>query len=79
LEPSKKPLNLLVKRLNNDISVKLKSDIEYKGRMIQCDNYMNVILDNAVEYRESELKANYGNVFIRGNNILYICVGPSQT
>lgn len=77
MEPSKKPLNLLVKRLNNDISVKLKSDIEYKGRMIQCDNYMNVILDNAVEYHNGELKANYGNVFIRGNNILYICVGSS--
>lgn len=75
MEPSKKPLNLLMKHLNGNVAVKLKNDIEYRGHMIQCDNYMNIILDAAVEYSNDELVANYGNVFIRGNNILYISVG----
>lgn len=75
MDPNKRPLNLLLKHLNGNISVKLKNDIEYKGQMIQCDNYMNIILNSAAEYSNDGLVANYGNIFIRGNNILYICVG----
>jgi len=74
LEPSKKPLNMLMKYLNGNVSVKLKSDVEYRGRMVQSDNFMNIILDGAVEYKGDTLVANYGYVLIRGNNILYICV-----
>ena len=55
--------------------MKLKNDIEYRGQMIQCDSYMNIILNSAAEYSNDGLVASYGNVFIRGNNILYICVG----
>jgi len=62
--------------LNGTVVVKLKNNIEYRGRMIRCDNYMNIILEEATEGLESNLIANYGNVFIRGNNILYICVNP---
>jgi small nuclear ribonucleoprotein (snRNP)-like protein len=65
---------MLMKHLNGNISVKLKNGVEYRGRMVQCDNLMNVILDGAVEYDSDTLVANYGHVFIRGNNILYICV-----
>jgi len=74
LEPSKKPLNVLIKHLNGNVSVKLKSDVEYRGKMIQCDNFMNIILDEAVEHQGGTLVANYGYVLIRGNNILYVSV-----
>ena len=77
MESNKKPLNLLMKQLNGKVSVKLKNNIEYRGNMIQCDNYMNIILNGAAEYSNDGLVANYGNVFIRGNNILYISVGPT--
>ncbi len=40
--------------------------------MIRCDNYMNITLEGATEFNNGTLIANYGNVFIRGNNILYI-------
>ncbi len=63
---------MLMKHLNGNVSVKLKNDVEYKGRMVQCDNFMNVILDGAAEYNSDVLIADYGYVFIRGNNILYI-------
>lgn len=61
-----------MKSLNSNVIVKLKNDIEYRGRMVKCDTYMNIILDGASEFYESNCIANYGNVFIRGNNILYI-------
>ena len=63
-----------MKNLNSNVIVKLKNDIEYRGRMVKCDSYMNIILDGASEFYESNCIANYGNVFIRGNNILYIKV-----
>ena len=65
-----------MKNLNNDVVVKLKNGVEYRGRMVRCDSYMNIILGGASEFYESNCLANYGDVFIRGNNILYIQMSP---
>lgn len=72
MEPSKRPINTLLRNLQQKIIVKLKNNLAYKGRMIRCDNYMNITLEGATEFNNGTLIANYGNVFIRGNNILYI-------
>jgi U6 snRNA-associated Sm-like protein LSm6 len=72
LEPSKRPINTLLRSLHQSVIVKLKNNLAYKGRMIRCDNYMNITLEGASEFNNGTLVANYGNVFIRGNNILYI-------
>ena len=72
MEPSKKPLNVLIKQLNANISVMLKNGGEYKGKMIKCDGHMNILLEGATECKEEQLMTNYGNVLLRGNNILYI-------
>jgi small nuclear ribonucleoprotein len=74
LEPSKKPLNLLIKKMNQGVTVKLKNNIEYKGKIIDCDGHMNVILEGATEYISNEATANFGRVIVRGNNVLYICI-----
>ncbi len=72
MEPSKKPLNVLVKQLNANIAVVLKNGCEYKGKMVKCDGHMNILLEGAMECMDDQLMANYGNVLLRGNNILYI-------
>jgi len=72
MEPSKKPLNVLIKQLNAGITVMLKNGCEYKGKMIKCDGHMNILLEGAMESRDDQLVTNYGNVLLRGNNILYI-------
>jgi small nuclear ribonucleoprotein len=74
LEPSRKPLNLLIRKMNGDVAVKLKNDTEYRGKMIDCDSHMNIILDGAREYRGGEAATNYGSLIVRGSNVLYICV-----
>ncbi len=74
MESNRRPINFLTKNLNNTVVVRLKNDLEYVGRMVQCDNYMNMILEGATEYRSETPIANYGNIFIRGNNIVYICL-----
>ena len=72
MEPSKKPLNVLVKQLNAGIAVMLKNGCEYKGKMIKCDGHMNILLEGATESKDDQLITNYGNVLLRGNNVLYI-------
>lgn len=78
LEPSKKPLNVLVKQLNSNISITLKNGIEYRGNMVKCDGHMNIILEGAAELIKEQLVANYGSVLVRGNNILYIALDFSK-
>jgi len=74
MEPSKKPLNVLNKQLNMYLVITLKNGVEYKGTMVRCDGYMNILLSGASEHVNDKLAANYGNVLVRGNNILYIAI-----
>ena len=69
---AKRPLNVLQKATNKLVSVRLKSDIEYRGKMSNVDPYMNVILVDAEESENGAKKANYGKVVIRGNNVLNV-------
>jgi|TARA_B100001971_G_C18195280_1_gene541077 small nuclear ribonucleoprotein len=71
-ESIKKPLNALQKAVHKQVSIRLKNDYEYKGKMMNIDQYMNVILTNAEEYSGGSLTANYGKLVIRGNNVLFI-------
>lgn len=74
MEPSKKPLNVLTKQLDTYIGITLKNGMEYRGTMVRCDGYMNIILEGASEHVKDELNANYGSILVRGNNILYITI-----
>jgi small nuclear ribonucleoprotein (snRNP)-like protein len=78
MEPSKKPLNVLVKQMNAYISIILKNGVEYKGTMIKCDGHMNILLESATECVDGQPTANYGNILVRGNNILYIMLDATK-
>ncbi|KAK9451467.1 uncharacterized protein V1518DRAFT_408642 [Limtongia smithiae] len=54
------------------VSIKLNSGVEYRGDLQCVDGYMNIALEKSEEYVDGELKNSYGDVFIRGNNVLYI-------
>ena len=74
MEPSKKPLNVLTKQLDTYIGITLKNGMEYRGTMVRCDGYMNIILNGASEYIKDRVIANYGSILLRGNNVLYIAI-----
>ncbi|MDH5782667.1 MAG: ribonucleoprotein [Candidatus Bathyarchaeota archaeon] len=78
MEPSKKPLNVLTKSLNTYIMITLKNGVEYRGTMVQCDGFMNILLNGASEHINDKVTANYGDVLVRGNNILYITIDVSR-
>ncbi|MDE1829177.1 MAG: ribonucleoprotein [Thaumarchaeota archaeon] len=68
----KRPLTTLQKGVNKKVIVRLKNDIEYKGKMNNVDSYMNLIMTDAEEVSNGKTVANYGRVIVRGNNVLFI-------
>jgi small nuclear ribonucleoprotein (snRNP)-like protein len=59
--------------LNKTVRVYLKNDMAYEGLLVECDEYMNMLLENVVEYNGGE-RTRYGKVLIRGNNIQYVVI-----
>ena len=69
---AKRPLTTLQKNTKKKVTVRLKSEVEYKGKMDNVDSYMNLIMTDAEELKEDKVIANYGRVIVRGNNVLFI-------
>jgi small nuclear ribonucleoprotein len=68
----KRPLSVLQKAINKKATIRLKTDVEYRGRVSNVDAFMNVILEDAEEFEGGRLLANYGKVIVRGDNVLYV-------
>jgi len=72
----KRPLAMVMKHVDKFVRIKLKNELVYEGRMVECDSYMNIVIEKAVEYEGDGRKAQYPKVLIRGNNIMYIQLNP---
>jgi small nuclear ribonucleoprotein len=69
---AKRPLTMLQKSTKKKVIVRLKNEVEYKGKMDNVDSYMNLIMTDAEELHDNKVIANYGRVIVRGNNVLFI-------
>ena len=69
---AKRTLTILQKSTKKKVTVRLKNEVEYKGKMDNVDSYMNLIMTDAEEIHDSKTIANYGRVIVRGNNVLFI-------
>jgi len=69
---AKRPLTTLQKNTKKNVIVRLKNDIEYKGRMVNVDSYMNLIMSDAEELKDGKVTEKFGRVILRGNNVLFI-------
>ena len=69
---AKRPLTVLQKSTKKKVTVRLKNEVEYKGKMDNVDSYMNLIMTDAEEVQNGKTVANYGRVIVRGNNVLFI-------
>ena len=49
-----------------------RSDVEYKGKIVNVDSYMNLIMSDAEEIKDGKTVEKYGRVILRGNNVLFI-------
>ena len=71
-QSAKRPLTMLQKAVNKQVAVRLKNELEYRGKMTNIDGYMNLILLDVGEYNGDDLVNSYRKVVIRGNNILFV-------
>ena len=69
---AKRPLTTLQKNTKKSVVVRLKNDIEYRGKIVNVDSYMNLIMADAEELNDGKVVEKYGRVILRGNNVLFI-------
>lgn len=62
------PSEFLKSVLGRPVVVKLNSGVDYRGILSCLDGYMNLAMEQTEEYVDGQLKAKYGDCFIRGNN-----------
>ena len=61
-----------------DVIVKLKWGMEYEGKLLSVDSYMNVQLGDAKEYIDGQLAGALGEILIRCNNVMYMRQSPAR-
>ncbi|MAE49600.1 small nuclear ribonucleoprotein [Candidatus Pacearchaeota archaeon] len=67
-----RPLDLLNQSKGKEVMVQLKSGKEFSGTLLAFDIHINVVLDNAKEMEEGEVKKSIGLTFLRGDTIIFI-------
>ena len=72
------PKPFLTELVDKEIMVKLKWGMEYKGKLLSFDSYMNLQLGETEEIVEGESTGVLGEVLIRCNNVLYIRANPDS-
>ena len=70
-EPSR-PLDALNKARDKRVIVELKNNRQYVGKLKSFDIHVNVVLEDAEEHIDGEVKRKLGVVFIRGDTITVI-------
>lgn len=72
-----RPLDLLNQSRGKEVLVQLKSDKQLVGTLLAFDIHINVVLDNAKEIENGEVRKKVGLTFLRGDTIIFI--SPSTT
>ncbi|MFC1682016.1 LSM domain-containing protein [Nanoarchaeota archaeon] len=72
-----RPLDLLNVSKGQEVLVYLRAGKQFTGVLLAFDIHINLVLDNAKEIQEGELKRSLGVTFIRGTEVLFI--SPAST
>ena len=77
MEESSRPLDTLNAARNKSVMVDLKNNSRYVGKLRAFDIHVNVVLDNAKEVVDGQIKKQIGLTFLRGDTIIFI--SPSSS
>jgi len=67
-----RPLDMLNSSKGKEILLQLKNDKQIVGTLLAFDIHINLVLDNAKELENNEMKRNVGLTFVRGDTIIFI-------
>ena len=70
--PNERPFDLLNKVLGQQVLIRLKGNMSIRGRIVSFDAHMNVVIENAEELEDGELKIKLGTILLRGGNIIFV-------
>jgi small nuclear ribonucleoprotein len=70
-EPSR-PLDALNNARDKRVIVDLKNSKQYVGKLKSFDIHINVVLEDAEEHVDGQIKRKLGVIFIRGDTITVI-------
>ncbi len=71
-----RPLDALNNARNKRVIVQLKNNTQMVGKLKSFDIHINLVLEDAEELVDGEVKRKLGTVFIRGDTI--IIVSPEE-
>ena len=72
MDESSRPLDTLSAARNKNVLVDLKNGYSYVGKLRAFDIHINIVLEDANEHVNGEVKRKMGTVFIRGDTITII-------
>ncbi|EET90024.1 MAG: RNA-binding protein [Candidatus Micrarchaeales archaeon] len=68
-----RPFDLLNRVISQQVLIRLKNNLNIRGKVTSFDAHMNIVLDNAEELdANGELKAKLGTILLRGGNIIFV-------
>ena len=67
-----RPLDMLNQSKGKEILLQLKNDKQIVGTLVAFDIHINLVLDNAKELENNEIKRSVGLTFVRGDTIIYV-------
>lgn len=74
-----RPLDLLNNSKGKEILVQLKNEKQLVGTLVAFDIHINIVMDNAKEIQNNEVKRNFGLTFLRGDTIVFISPASSAS
>jgi len=69
---AKRPFDILNNSLNKDVIIRLKGNVEIRGRMISYDIHMNLALENTEILINGEVDKKLGTMLLRGDSVIFI-------
>jgi small nuclear ribonucleoprotein len=67
-----RPFDLLNDALGKEVLIVLKGNNQVRGTLRAFDVHMNLVLENASQLVDGELKTKYGNLMVRGDSVIMI-------
>ena len=67
-----RPFDLLNDSLGKEVLVELKDGVSIRGTLKAFDVHMNVVLENAEQLINNEVKKKFGKLILRGDNVVLL-------
>ena len=67
---------MLEENLGSRVLIRIKGDIEIRGKLKSYDQHLNIVLEDAEELRQNGEPKRHGLILIRGDSIVLISPVP---